>query len=77
MSNKTYDIIKDLALLWFPAIVTLFGVIWTAWGLPYGKPILTTLTGIDAFLGAVVKYYKSQYDKEGDNEDDDAETITK
>lgn len=65
MTDKVYDRIKDFALLWLPSAITLFGVIWSAWGLPYGKPILTTLTGIDAFLGAVVKYYKSRYDKEG------------
>lgn len=63
MTNKAYDVLKDLSLLWVPAIITLLGVIWSAWGLPYGEPILTTLTGIDAFLGAVVKYFKSRYDK--------------
>ena len=72
MTNKVYDSIKDLSLLWMPAGITLFGVIWTAWGLPCGKPILTTLVGVNTFLGAVVKYYKSRYDK-AQNEDTSGE----
>lgn len=69
MTNKTYDIIKDFSLLWMPAGITLLGVIWAAWSLPYGEPILATLTGVDAFLGAVVKYFRSRYDKQKGNED--------
>lgn len=63
MSNKTYDIIKDFSLLWMPAAITLLGVIWAAWGLPYGEPIIATFTGINTFFGAITKYYKSRYDK--------------
>ena len=72
MTNKVYDKIKDISLLWMPAGITLLGVIWTAWGLPYGEPILTTLAGVNAFFGAVVKYYKSRYDK-AQNEDTSGE----
>lgn len=68
MSNKTYDIIKDVSLLWMPTVITLYGVLSATWGIPYGEQILATMTGLNAALGAVVKYYKSAYDKEnGDN----------
>ena len=63
MSNKTYDIIKDISLLWMPILITFYGVITSSWGLPYGEPILATLTGLNAGLGAIVKYYKAKYDK--------------
>lgn len=66
MTNKAYDVLKDFSLLWMPAAITLIGVIWAAWGLPYGEPILATLTGVNAFFGAVVKYFKSRYDKVGE-----------
>lgn len=69
MSNKTYDIIKDVALCWMPLCITFYGVVSTAWGLPYGEPILATLTGLNALLGGVVKYYKSKYDKESESDD--------
>ena len=63
MSNKTYDIVKDISLLWMPIIITFYGVISATWGIPYGEQILATLTGLNAALGAVVKYFKSKYDK--------------
>lgn len=66
MNNKTYDIIKDISLLWMPAVITLYGVISTAWGIPYGEAILATLTGVNTMLGAIVKYYKSKYDEESE-----------
>lgn len=69
MTNKVYDKIKDISLLWMPAGITLLGVIWTAWGLPYGEPIITTLAGVNTFFGAITKYYKSRYDKAQIEED--------
>ena len=66
MSDKTYDIIKDVSLLWMPTAITLYGVISATWGFPNGEQILATLTGLNAALGAVVKYYKSRYDKESE-----------
>lgn len=66
MSNKAYDTIKDISLLWMPILTTFYGVVSATWGLPYGEQILATLTGLNAALGAVVKYYKSRYDKESE-----------
>ena len=63
MSNKSYDIVKDISLLWMPIIITFYGVISSTWGIPYGEQILATLTGLNAALGAVVKYFKIKYDK--------------
>ena len=63
MSNKSYDVVKDISLLWMPIIITFYGVFSATWGIPYGEQILATLTGLNAALGAVVKYFKSKYDK--------------
>lgn len=64
MNNKAYDVLKDVSLLWMPILITFYGVISATWGIPYGEQILSTLTGLNAALGAIVKYYKSRYDKE-------------
>lgn len=64
IGNKTYDALKDVSLLWMPILITFYGVISATWGIPYGEQILATLTGLNAALGAIVKYYKSRYDKE-------------
>jgi hypothetical protein len=64
MTNKQYDILKDISLCWFTLVTAFIGVFITAWNLPYGEPILTTLAGLNTFMGGVVKYYKAKYDKE-------------
>ena len=68
ISNKTYDILKDVSLLWMPITITFYGVVSSAWGIPCGEPILATLTGLNAALGAVVKYYSAKYSKESEAE---------
>lgn len=68
MSNKMYDVLKDTSLLWMPVLITFYGVISSAWGIPYGEPILATLTGLNAALGAIVKYYSAKYNKESEEE---------
>lgn len=64
MSNKMYDVLKDTSLLWMPVVITFYGVVSSAWGIPYGEPILATMTGLNAALGAIVKYYSAKYNKE-------------
>ena len=64
MNNQIYDILKDISLLWMPITITFYGVISSAWGIPCGEPILATLAGLNAGLGAVVKYYSAKYNKE-------------
>lgn len=64
MNNQIYDVLKDVSLLWMPMLITFYGVISATWGIPYGEQILATLTGLNAALGAVVKYFKARYDKE-------------
>ena len=66
MSNKVYDKLKDVALVWMPTAITFYGVLSATWGSPYGEQILATATGLNAALGTVVKYYKSKYDKESE-----------
>lgn len=63
MSNKTYDTVKDIAMLWLPIGTTLYGTVAATWGFPYTDAILTTLVAIDTALGAVVKYYANKYNK--------------
>lgn len=64
MSNKMYDILKEIALVWLPALGTLYGVLAQIWGLPYGEQIVATIIAIDTFLGTVLhisnKIYKNK-----------------
>lgn len=66
MSNKTYDILKEIAMTVLPALATLYAVIGEIWGLPYVMEIPATIMGIDTFLGAVLHISTKTY-QEGNN----------
>ncbi len=61
MSNKTYDVLKWIALYVLPASGALYFALSTIWGLPYGEQVVGTLTAIDAFLGAVLGFSSVNY----------------
>ena len=69
MSNKVYDILKDLAQLWIPAASTLYVALAGVWGLPLAKEVAGTLAAVDGFLGCVLKistaHYKVTKDADG------------
>lgn len=75
LSNKTYDILKWVAMYLLPALGTLYFALASIWGMPYGEEIIGTITAIDTFLGAILgistaKYKKSEEEKEGENDED-------
>ena len=63
MSNKTYDILKWIALVVLPAVATLYGVLSKIWGLPYGSEIVATITAIDVFMGTILGVSSIRYAK--------------
>lgn len=64
MSNRVYDILKWIALIFIPAIGALYFGLAQIWGFPYGEEIVGTLTLIDTFLGALLGISTAQYNKE-------------
>lgn len=64
MNNKTYDILKDIALYVMPALATLVLALGNIWGIPYAEAIAATITALDTFLGAILKISSINYDKE-------------
>ena len=63
MSNKTYDVLKFIALILLPALGTLYFALASIWGLPYGEQIVGTITAVDTFLGAILGISTSHYNK--------------
>lgn len=65
--NKTYDILKWIALVVLPALATLYGALAPTWGWLYAEQIVYTITAIDTFLGALLGISNLQYKiEEGD-----------
>lgn len=68
MTNRTYDIMKEIAQIWLPALATLYFTLASIWGFPYAEQIVGTISAIDVFLGAVLKISTINYLKGvGDN----------
>lgn len=63
MSNKVYDVLKWIALIVLPAAATLYAGLADTWGLPYAEQIPTTITLVNAFLGAIMMISTAQYRK--------------
>jgi hypothetical protein len=66
MKNRTYNVLKFVALVVLPAIGTLYFTVAGIWGLPHADQVVGTITAIDTFLGAILaissKVYKPPTD---------------
>ena len=63
LTDKTYDILKWVALVLLPALGTLYFGLAGIWGFPYGEQIVGTITVIDTFLGVILGISTVQYNK--------------
>ena len=60
MSNRTYDILKQIAL-WAVPLSVFIASLGDIWGLPYAEQISATLAAIDVLIGAVVSISAKGY----------------
>ena len=63
MSNKLYDVLKWIAMVFLPAIATLYFALAGIWGFPYGEEIVGTITAVDTCLGVLLGISAAQYKK--------------
>ena len=63
MSNKLYDALKWIAMVFLPAIATLYFALAGIWGFPYGEEIGGTITAVDTCLGVLLGISSAQYNK--------------
>lgn len=64
MSNRTYDILKWIALVFLPAVATLYLGLAKIWNLPYPEAISGTIMLIDTFLGTLLGISSIKYAKD-------------
>lgn len=69
MSNKTYDTLKNIALILAPCLVFVAAVL-KIWNVPYTTEITATLSALDVLIGSIVKVSNLKYSGEegGDGE---------
>ena len=70
ISNKTYDILKWLCIIAFPALATLYAVVGQIWDLPFTEEIPKTITAIATFIGALLGVSSIEYKNGGEDGND-------
>ena len=63
MSNKTYNILKWFALVFFDAIGVAYKGLAEVWNLPYGTQIMATCSILSVLLGTLIGVSSIQYAK--------------
>lgn len=63
MSNKTYDILKWIAMYLLPALGTFYFALASIWDLPYGEQVVGSITAFDTFLAVILGISTSKYSK--------------
>ena len=66
MSNRIYDILKEIAMVWLPALGALYVGLAKIWSFPYPAEIAGTIALVDTFLGAVLHISNKNYFAEMD-----------
>nr|DAE91291.1 MAG TPA: hypothetical protein [Caudoviricetes sp.] len=61
MNNRYYDILKNTALLWIPALATFVNTIGMVWGIPYSNEVTATITALGVLIGAGLKVSSNNY----------------
>lgn len=63
VSNTFYDFLKFIALILLPAVGTLYFTLAAIWNLPAAEEVIGSITAVDTFLGVLVRFASSSYDK--------------
>jgi hypothetical protein len=60
-SNKVYNILKSIAMIWLPAAGTLYTSLSGLWHLPSTVEVVGSVTAVDTFLGILLGISSSSY----------------
>ena len=61
MSDRVYNVLKQLAQIVLPALGTFYFAIAVIWGLAYGEEVIGTISAIDVMLGAFLGLSTKMY----------------
>lgn len=64
ISDKTYDILKDISHLYAPFVAMLLAILAICLKSDTMAVVTAVFTAIDGFVGVAVKYFKAKYEAE-------------
>lgn len=65
LNNKTYDVLKWIAMYLLPGLATLWLTLGKVWSLPYTTEIGASISAVDVFLAFILGLSKSKYTGDG------------
>ena len=54
LPGSVYRVLKWVGLIVLPALATLVGAVGTAWGWPHLTAVISTITAVSTFVGALI-----------------------
>ena len=63
LSDRTYDILKWIALICIPALASFYAVCAGVWGWPFADEVSRTANALGALLGALLGLSTAEYYK--------------
>ena len=67
LTDKAYDVMKWLVIIVLPALATLYAALAAVWAWPLADQVVTTITAVDTFFGAVLCISAANYKGGKDN----------
>ena len=64
LNDKVYDILKYLALIGIPDVLTFYGVVGATLSIPYTQEVLTIGAAFDTMLGTLLGISNANFKKE-------------
>lgn len=61
LSNKVYDVLKYIVIVFLPALEVLWLSLADIWNFPYALPIGATIGAFTFFLGAIIGVSSAKY----------------
>lgn len=61
LNNKVYDFLKPFALIYLPALATLYGAVAVIWGIPGTDHALETFAAVNSVIGGALQLSAKNY----------------
>lgn len=66
LNDKVYDILKYVALIGIPSVLTFYGVVGVTLSIPYTQEVLTIGAAFGTMLGTMLGISTANYNKENE-----------
>lgn len=77
LSNKLYDVLKNIVLIFLPAFGTFYFALSQIWEFGSGEEVLATTSALAVFIGTLIKVGDKSYNNSEQQYDGEINTVRK